>query len=113
MNIVDIQTIRKIGEEFGWTERQLELALANAIRLSYVDRAMLVEVDVNLELAAITVRRRSGFGEHGVWIDINNPILPSTKQLIGTMELMQWRATATAASSTACRTTSLSISRKT
>ncbi len=90
MNIVDIQTIRKIGEEFGWTERQLELALANAIRLSYIDREMLVEVDVSLDLAAITVRRRSGYGEHGVWIDINNPILPSTKQLIGTMELMQW-----------------------
>ncbi len=90
MNIVDITTIRKIGEEFGWSERQLELALANAIRLSYVDRGMLVEVDVNLDLAAITVRRRSGYGEHGVWIDINTPILPSTKQLIGTMELMQW-----------------------
>lgn len=90
MNIVDIPTIRKIGEEYGWTERQLELALANAIRLSYVDRGMLVEVDVNLELADITVRRRNGFGEHGVWVDINNPILPTTKQLISTMELMQW-----------------------
>ncbi|MBI1308512.1 MAG: hypothetical protein GC129_01460 [Proteobacteria bacterium] len=90
MNIVDIPTIKKIGEEYGWTERQLELALANAIRLSYVDRGMLVEVDVNLDLADITVRRRNGFGEHGVWVDINNPILPTTKQLITTMELMQW-----------------------
>jgi len=90
MNIVDIPTIRKIGEEYGWTDRQLEIALANAIRLSYIDRDMLVEVDVSFELADITVRRRNGFGEHGVWIDINNPILPTTKQLIGTMELMQW-----------------------
>lgn len=90
MNIVDIPTIKKIGEEFGWTDRQLELALSNAIRLSYVDRGMLVEVDVNFDLADITVRRRNGYGEHGVWVDINNPILPTTKQLISTMELMQW-----------------------
>ncbi len=90
MNIVDISTIRKIGEEYGWTEREVELALANAIRLSYLDRNMLVEVDVNLDLASITVRRRSGFGEHGVWIDITNPILPTTKQLIATMEMMQF-----------------------
>jgi hypothetical protein len=90
VNIVDISTIRKIGEEYGWTEREVELALANAIRLSYLDRNMLVEVDVNLDLASITVRRRSGFGEHGVWIDITNPILPTTKQLIATMEMMQF-----------------------
>lgn len=90
MNIVDIPTIRKIGEEYGWNDRQIELALANAIRLSYLDRNMLVEVDVNLELADITVRRRNGFGEHGVWIDINNPILPNTKQLIAAMELLQY-----------------------
>lgn len=90
MNIADIPTIKQIGTEYGWTERQLEIALANAIRHSYLDKGMLVEVDVNLELADITVRRRNGYGEHGVWIDINNPILPTTKQLIGTMEMMQW-----------------------
>lgn len=90
MNIVDIETIRKIGAEYGWSDRQLELAMANAIRLSYVDRLMLVDVDVNLELASIAVRRRNGYGEHGTWIDIANPILPTTKQMIATMELMQW-----------------------
>ncbi len=90
MNILDIPTIRKIGDEYGWTDRQIELALANAIRLSYIDRAMHVECDVSLELADITVRRRNGYGEHGVWIDINNPILPSTKQLIAAMEVLQY-----------------------
>jgi hypothetical protein len=90
MDIVDIAAIRKIGEEYGWTERQLELAMADAIRQSYLDRDMLVEVDVNIELASIAVRRRNGVGEHGVWIDINNPILPTTKQMIATMETMQF-----------------------
>lgn len=90
MNIIDIPTIKQIGEEYGWTDRQIELALANAIRLSYVDRGMLVECDVNLELADITVRRRNGYGEHGVWIDIHNPILPNTKQLISAMEVLQY-----------------------
>lgn len=90
MDIADIQTIRNLGAEFGWSDRQLEMALINAIRLAYVDKELLVEVDVNLDFGAITVRRRSGYGEHGVWVDINNPILPSVKSLIATMELMQY-----------------------
>ncbi|PIZ29666.1 MAG: hypothetical protein COY40_06430 [Alphaproteobacteria bacterium CG_4_10_14_0_8_um_filter_53_9] len=90
MDIADIQTIKNLGQEFGWTDRQVEIALMNAIRLTYVDKELLVEVDVNLEFGSITVRRRSGYGEHGVWVDINNPILPSVKQLIATMELMQY-----------------------
>lgn len=90
MDIIGIDQIRKIGQEYGWTDPQLEMALANAIRLAYTDRDMLVEVDVNLEIGTISARRRSGFAEHGTWIDINNPILPPTKAFIATMEMMQW-----------------------
>lgn len=90
MNIAELEQIKKIGQEYGWSDGQLEMALANAIRLAYVDRDMLVEVDVNLADGTITARRRSGFAEHGVWIDINNPILPPVKAFVATMELMQW-----------------------
>jgi hypothetical protein len=90
MDILDIPAIRKVGEEFGWSDRQLEIALANAIRLAYLDRDMLVEVDVSLDLSSIAVRRRNGLAEHGVWVDVANPILPTPKQLLTTMELMQY-----------------------
>lgn len=90
MDLAELSQIKKIGQEYGWNDAQLEMALANAIRLAYVDRDMLVEVDVNLNFATISARRRSGFAEHGVWIDINNPIIPPLKAFLATMELMQW-----------------------
>lgn len=90
MQIIDITGIRKLGEEYGWNTYQLEMALANAIRYAYLDKDMLVEADVNLDIGSISVRRRNGFAEHGVWIDVANPILPSVAQLIATMELMQY-----------------------
>ncbi len=90
MQIADLDAIKKLGSEYGWTQRQLEMALANAIRLAYVDRDMLVEVDVNFEFESISVRRRNGFAEHGVWIEISNPILPNLKAFMATMELMQF-----------------------
>jgi hypothetical protein len=90
MQIADLAHIKQLGAEYGWTERQLEMARGNAIRLAYVDRDMLVEVDVNLELGSITARRRNGFAEHGAWIDITNPILPNVKSFIAVMELMQF-----------------------
>lgn len=90
MDIADLASLKKLGAEFGWSERQLEMALINAIRLAYVDKEMLVEVDVNVDVGTISVRRRSGYGEHGVWVDVTNPILPTVKQLMATMELMQY-----------------------
>jgi hypothetical protein len=89
LDILDLNRVRQIGAEYGWPEAQLEMALANAIRLAYVDRDMMVEADVNLDMGTITARRRNGFGEHGAWIDINAPILPSTKQFMAAMELQQ------------------------
>lgn len=90
MQIADLDAIKKLGSEYGWTQRQLEMALSNAIRLAYVDRDMLVEVDVNFEFESIAVRRRNGYAEHGVWIEISNPILPNLKAFMATMELMQF-----------------------
>lgn len=90
MHVADIDAVKKLGQEYGWTERMMEMALENAIRLAYVDRQMIAEVDVNLAEGSISVRRRSGEAEHGVWIDVNNPVLPSVKSFVATMELMQW-----------------------
>ncbi|MFZ2620403.1 MAG: hypothetical protein WAX89_05965 [Alphaproteobacteria bacterium] len=90
MDIADLETIKKIGEEYGWSEQQLEHALANAIRLVYVERDELVEIDVNFDLGSITGRRRTGFGDHGTWTDIGRIMLPTTKQFIEVMEMMQW-----------------------
>jgi hypothetical protein len=89
VDIADLTTVRRIGQEYGWDERQLEMALGNAIRLAYIDRDMMVEADVNLDMGTITARRRNGFAEHGVWVDINNPILPTVKSFMGAMELQQ------------------------
>lgn len=90
MQIADLETIQTIGQEYGWSKEQLEHALSTAIRLCYVEREMLVETDVNLEFGSISARRRSGYGDRGVWVDINKPILPTVPQFMQVMELMQW-----------------------
>lgn len=90
MEIADLDRIRQIGTEYGWSDAQLEMALGNAIRLCYADKNMLVEADVNLEFGTIAARRRNGDGDRGVWIDVDYPLLPSTKEFIQVMELMQW-----------------------
>lgn len=90
MDIADLDRIKAIGADYGWSDYQLEAALTNAIRLSYVERDMLVEVDVNLNLGTISARRRNGYGDRGVWIDIEKTILPTVKQFMEVMDLMQW-----------------------
>ncbi len=90
MEIVDLDRIKEIGAEYGWSEQQLENALSTAIRLCYVEREMLVEADVNLTFGTITARRRSGYADRGVWIDIHRPILPTVAQFMQVMEMMQW-----------------------
>ena len=90
MDIADLKTIITIGEEYGWTQEQLEMALGNAIRLCYVEKEQLVEADVNLTDGSIAARRRVGFGDRGNWVDIERPLLPTTKQFIEVMEMMQW-----------------------
>lgn len=87
---LDIPALKAIAEEFGWSPRVLEMAVANAIRLSYLDRNMIAEADVNLHLGTISVRRRNGGGAKGHWVDIENPLLPNRAQLVHTMELMQY-----------------------
>jgi hypothetical protein len=90
MKIAALDTVKKIGEEYGWTRVQLESALSTAIRLCYIERDMLVEVDVNLDFGTISARRRNGYGDRGMWIDIERPILPSVSMFMEIMELMQW-----------------------
>ena len=90
MDITDINRMKQIGSEYGWSDAQLEMALGNAIRLCYAGKNMLVEADVNLEFGTIAARRRNGDGDRGVWIDIEYPLLPTTKEFIQVMELMQW-----------------------
>lgn len=90
MHIQDLDRIKQIGAEYGWSDSQLEMALSNAIRLCYADKNMLCEADVNLDFGTIAVRRRNGDGEHGAWIDIDRPLMPTTKEFIQVMELMQW-----------------------
>ncbi|MCP5405711.1 MAG: hypothetical protein H6922_05775 [Pseudomonadaceae bacterium] len=87
---LDLPAIAAIGSEFGWPPRLLEMAVANAIRLAYLDRAMTAEADVNLALGTIAVRRRNGGGPKGHWVDIDDPLMPTRPQLIHTMELMQY-----------------------
>lgn len=87
---LDIPALRAIAAEFGWAPRLLEMAVANAIRLAYLDRNMLAEADVNLHLGTISVRRRNGGGPKGHWVDIEAPLLPNRAQLVHTMELMQY-----------------------
>jgi hypothetical protein len=90
MEIADLDAIRSIGEEYGWSGQQLEHALATAVRLCYVEREQLVEADVNLEFGTITARRRTGYGDRGHWVDIQKPLLPTVAQFIEVMELIQW-----------------------
>lgn len=90
MDIADLGTILTIGHEYGWSQPQLEMALGNAIRLCYVEKEQMVEADVNLKNGTIGVRRRIGYGDRGHWIDIDTPLMPTTKQFIEVMEMMQW-----------------------
>jgi hypothetical protein len=90
MEIVGLDTVKQIGAEYGWEDAQLETALSTAIRLNYIERDQLVEADVNLELGSITARRRTGHGERGHWVDVDKPLLPTVKQLIEVMELLQY-----------------------
>ena len=90
MRVANIETVRLIGEEYGWTEAQIEQALASAIRLCYAEKDMLVEVDVNLKEQTIATRRRNGYGDRGVWIDIRDPLMPSVNMFMQIMEIHQW-----------------------
>jgi len=90
VKIANIDTIRAIGEEYGWNEAQIEQALSTAIRVCYAERDMLVEVDVNMQDQTIAARRRNGYGDRGVWIDIREPIMPSVNMFMQVMEMMQW-----------------------
>lgn len=90
MQIANLETVRTIGEEYGWPQPVIEQALANAIRLCYAERGMLVEADVNMEMGTISARRRNGEGNRGVWVDIRNPIMPSVKMFMQIMEMQQW-----------------------
>lgn len=76
--------------EYGWTPRRMELAMATAIRLAYLDRNMLAEVDVNIALNSVAVRRRNGGGSKGGWVDIAKPLMPTRNGLLLTMEMMQY-----------------------
>lgn len=90
MKIANIESVRTIGEEYGWEDRQIEQALGAAIRLCYAEQDMLVEVDVNMTEQTIAARRRNGFGDRGVWIDIRDPIMPSINMFMQVMEMIQW-----------------------
>jgi hypothetical protein len=90
MKIINLEAVKKIGDEYGWTDRQLEETLANAIRLCYAEKGQHAEVDVNMMNGTIAVRRRSGVGDRGVWIDIEKPLMPSMKMFLSVMEQQQW-----------------------
>lgn len=90
MKIINLEAVKKIGEEYGWEDRLLEDALANAIRNCYAEKGMLAEVDVNIKEGTIAARRRSGAGDRGVWIDIDKPLMPSMKMFMAIMEEQQW-----------------------
>lgn len=87
---LDWEGILKLGGDYGWPERQMELALANTIRLMYLDQGMLAEVDVSIPDKAIAVRRRNGQGRTGHWVDIDKPLLPTVAHILATMQLIQY-----------------------
>lgn len=87
---LDVPAIKDLGGKYGWPPRLLEMAVATAIRLSYLDKDMLAEADVNLALGTIAVRRRNGRGREGIWVDIDKPLLPTAPQVVATMELLQY-----------------------
>lgn len=86
----DWDAILKLGADYGWPERQLEMAMATTIRLMYLDQGMLAEVEVNLPEQSIAVRRRNGQGRTGHWVDIGKPLIPATAHILATMHLMQY-----------------------
>lgn len=90
MEIANLEYISNIGQEYGWDNRTIEQALANAIRLCYAERDMHVEVDVNIEFGTITCRRRNGDGDRGLWVDIRDPLMPSGKMFMQIMQMQQW-----------------------
>lgn len=90
MQIANLENVRAIGQEYGWDDATIEQALANAIRLCYAERGMLVEADVNMEMGSIAARRRNGIGDRGVWVDIRDPIMPSVKMFMQIMQMQQW-----------------------
>lgn len=90
MKMINLEAVRKIGEEYGWEDRLLEDTLANAIKMCYSEKGMHAEVDVNIKEGTIAVRRRSGVADKGVWIDIDNPLMPSMKMFMSVMEEQQW-----------------------
>lgn len=90
MQVANIEAVKAIGGEYGWSDAQIEQALASAIRLCYAEKDMLVEVDVNLAENTIAARRRNGYADRGVWIDIREPIMPSLNMFMEVMEIHQW-----------------------
>tara|TARA_Y100000590_G_C15563106_1_gene955561 strand:+ start:129 stop:1019 length:891 start_codon:yes stop_codon:yes gene_type:complete len=90
MKIINLEAVKKIGEEYGWEDRLLEDTLANAIRMCYAEKGMHAEVDVNMKEGTIAARRRSGVADRGVWIDIDKPLMPSMKMFMSIMEQQQW-----------------------
>lgn len=90
MHITELEQIKEIGAEFGWTRGQIEIALANAIRLCYIDKDQMAEADVNLEFGTISVRRRNGYADKGNWVDIDKPLMPNVKMFLEVMEMTQW-----------------------
>lgn len=90
MKIINLEAVKQIGAEYGWDDRALEDTLANAIRMCYAEKGMHAEVDVNMKEGTIAARRRSGISDRGVWIDIDNPLMPSMKMFMSIMEQQQW-----------------------
>ena len=90
MQIANLEAVSVIGAEYGWDNRTIEQALANAIRLCYAERGMHVEADVNMEMGTISCRRRNGDGERGIWVDIRDPLMPSVKMFMQIIQMQQW-----------------------
>ena len=90
MQIANLEYISTLGKEYGWEDRTIEEALANAIRLCYAEKGMLVEADVNMEMGTIACRRRNGEGERGLWVDIRDPLMPSGKMFMQVIQMQQW-----------------------
>ena len=82
--------VKQMGQEYGWDTRTIEEALANAIRLCYAEKGMLVEADVNMAMGTIACRRRNGEGERGLWVDIRDPLMPSGQMFMQVMQMQQW-----------------------
>ena len=90
MQIANLEYVKQMGQDYGWENRTIEEALANAIRLCYAEKGMLVETDVNMAMGTIACRRRNGEGERGLWVDIRDPLMPSGKMFMQVMEMQQW-----------------------